>query len=227
MREMTVSEIFKMLLAHIKLIIIVSIVAALGAYIYADNFIPKTYSASTKICIKINSESQGDDYDDNGKINSGSITSSTNLANNSINILTYAEEMLDVIKPGYSHSINCVNESNVLNITVTGGDPVVCAEVANAMRYKAPDVLSEYYTDAEAMPIGREASPPGAHSAPNQTRYAVLGLLGGLIISALIAIVIEVIDTTIKSDDDLYKMYDVPVFGEIIDFDTEGGAKKK
>ena len=227
MREMTVSEIFKMLLAHIKLIIIVSIVAALGAYIYADNFIPKTYSASTKICIKINSESQGDDYDDNGKINSGSITSSTNLANNSINILTYAEEMLDVIKPGYSHSINCVNESNVLNITVTGGDPVVCAEVANAMRYKAPDVLSEYYTDAEAMPIGREASPPGAHSAPNQTRYAVLGLLGGLIISALIAIVIEVIDTTIKSDDDLYKMYDVPVVGEIIDFDTEGGAKKK
>lgn len=227
MREMTVSEILKMLLAHIKLIIIVSVVAALGAYIYADNFIPKTYSASTKICIKINSESQGGDYDDNGKINSGSITSSTNLANNSINILTYAEEMLDVIKPGYSHSINCVNESNVLNITVTGGDPVVCAEVANAMRYKAPDVLSEYYTDAEAMPIGREASPPGAHSAPNQTRYAVLGLLGGLVISALIAIIIEVIDTTIKSDDDLYKMYDVPVFGEIIDFDTEGGAKKK
>lgn len=227
MREMTISDILKMLLAHIKLIIIMSIVAALGAYIYADNFIPKTYSASTKICIKINSESQGDDYDDNGKINSGSITSSTNLANNSINILTYAEEMLDVIKPGYSHSINCVNESNVLNITVTGGDPVVCAEVANAMRYKAPDVLSEYYTDAEAMPIGREASPPRTHSAPNQTSYAVLGLLGGLIISALIAIIIEVIDTTIKSDDDLYKMYDVPVFGEIIDFDTEGGAKKK
>ena len=101
MREMTISDILKMLLAHIKLIVIVSIVAALGAYIYADNFIPKTYSASTKICIKINSEAQSGDYDDNGKINSGSITSSTSLADNSIIILTYAEEMLDVIKPGY------------------------------------------------------------------------------------------------------------------------------
>ena len=227
MREMTISDILKMLLAHIKLIIIISVVAALGAYIYADNFIPKTYSASTKICIKTNSESQNSDYDDSGKINSGSITSSTSLADNSIIILTYAEEMLDVIKPGYSHSIASVNESNVLNITVTGGDPVVCAEVANAMRYKAPDVLSNYYTDAEAIPIGREASPPGAHSAPNQTRFALIGFIGGLIVSILIAIIIEIVDTTIKSGDDLYKMYDVPVFGEIIDFDTEGGAKKK
>ncbi len=226
MRDLTINDILKMLLAHIKLIIIVSVVAALGAYIYADNFIPKTYSASTKICIKVDAKAQDED-DDNGKINSGSITSSASLADNSIIILTYAEEMLDVIKPGYSHSITSINESNVLNITVSGGDPKVCAEVANAMRYKAPEVLSVYYTDAEAMPIGREASPPGSHSAPNQTRYALIGFIGGLIISILIAIIIEIIDTTIKPDDDLYKMYDVPVFGEIIDFDTEGGAKKK
>ena len=82
MKDLAISDILKMLLAHIKLIIIISVVAALGAYIYADNFIPKTYSASTKICIKTNSESQNSDYDDSGKINSGSITSSTSLADN-------------------------------------------------------------------------------------------------------------------------------------------------
>ena len=43
----------------------------------------------------------------------------------------------------------------------------------------------------------------------------------------LIAIIIEIVDTTIKPDDDLFKIYEVPVFGEIIDFETEGGAKKK
>ena len=33
--------------------------------------------------------------------------------------------------------------------------------------------------------------------------------------------------TTIKPGDDLYKLYDIPVFAEIVDFEAEGGAKKK
>ncbi len=227
MREITANDFLKMLLAHIKLIVIVSVVAALGAYIYADNFIPKTYTASTKICIKIDAQNQDGDSDDSGKINPGSLTNSLSLADNSIIILTYAEEMLDIVKPGYSFSITSVNESNVLDISVTGGDPKTCAEIANAMRYKAPEIFTQYYSNAEAMPIGREAYAPSAHSAPNQTRYALIGFIAGLVVSALVAIILEMVDTTIKPDDDLYKLYDVPVFGEIIDFDTEGGAKKK
>ena len=47
MRDITINDILKMIIAHIKLIIIVSVIAALGAYIYADNFIPKRYSSSS------------------------------------------------------------------------------------------------------------------------------------------------------------------------------------
>ena len=45
MRDITINDILKMIFAHIKLIIIVSVVAALGAYIYADNFIPSAAAA--------------------------------------------------------------------------------------------------------------------------------------------------------------------------------------
>lgn len=225
MRDITINDILKMLLAHIKLIIIVSVVAALGTYIYADNFIPKMYSSSSMICIKYVNTT--DDGDDDNKMSSGAISASTSLADNCSVIFRYSEQMLDIIPAGYSVSINSVNESNILSITVTGADAQTCADTANAIRNEAPEVFSEYYTGGEAVPFGRPASAPGTHSSPNETRYALFGFIGGLVISMLIAVIIEIVDTTIKPGDDLYKMYDIPVFGEIIDFETEGGAKKR
>lgn len=224
MRDITINDILKMLLAHIKLIIIVTIVAALGAYIYADNFIPKRYSSSSMICIKANSNQ---DTTDDSKVSSGTINASADLAVNCSVIFRYSEEMLAIIPGGYSVSISSVNESNVLQITVSGKDGQVCADTANAIRNAAPEVFSKYYTGGDAIPFSKPASVPGTHSSPDQTRYAMFGAIGGLIISALIAIIIEVIDTSIKPTDDLYKLYGVPVFGEIIDFDVEGGGKKK
>ncbi|MBQ9742824.1 MAG: hypothetical protein IJV88_04010 [Ruminococcus sp.] len=231
MRDITINDILKMIVAHLKLIVIVSVVAALGAYIYADQFIPKKYSSSSKICIKYD----GTVTDENSVVNSGDgnkqsasqIGASTSLANNCSVIFSECEEMLDIIPGGYSVTITSVSESNVLKITVTGSDGQVCADTANAIRNAAPEVFAKYYTGGVAVPFGRPASAPGTHSSPDETRYALFGFIGGLIISVLVAIIIEVIDTTIKSDDDLYKIYDVPVFGEIIDFEVEGGARKK
>ncbi|MBQ4105097.1 MAG: hypothetical protein IJC86_01765 [Clostridia bacterium] len=231
MRDITINDILKMILAHIKLIVIVSVVAALGAYIYADNFIPKKYSAKSMICIKYDANKNTDDASaDSGesvKVGASSITASTSLANNCSVIFRHSEEMLDIIPGGYDVTISSVSESNVLSITVTGSDGQVCADTANAIRNAAPEVFTKYYTGGEAVPFGRAASVPGAHSSPDETRYALFGFIGGLVLSVLISIIIEVVDTTIKPDDDLYKIYDVPVFGEIIDFEVEGGAKKK
>lgn len=229
LRDITINDILKMILAHIKLIVIVSVVAALGAYIYADNFIPKRYSSSSMICIKYtgvqNQESTADGEDT--KVSSGTINASASLAANVSTIFRYSDEMLDIIPPGYSVTISSVNETNVLSITVTGRDGQVCADTANAIRNASPEVFEKYYYGGEAVPFSRPASVPSVHSSPDETRYALFGFIGGLIVSVLIAIIIEVIDTTIKPDDDLYKIYDVPVFAEIIDFEVEGGAKKK
>ncbi|MGN0452873.1 MAG: YveK family protein [Ruminococcus sp.] len=229
MRDLTINDILKMLLAHIKLIIIISVVAALGAYIYADNFIPKKYSASSMICILYTANTQSDASadDDTSKFASGSINASTDLAAHCSVVFRYSEEMLEIIPAGYSVSISSVSESNILSISVTGQDGQVCADTANAIRNAAPKVFKKYYTGGEAVTFGRPASAPSTHSSPNETRYAVFGFVGGLIVSVLIAIILEIIDTTIKPDDDLYKMYNIPVFAEIIDFELEGGAKRK
>lgn len=229
MRDITINDILKMLLSHIKLIIIVSLIAFLGAYIYADNFIPKKYSATSMICIRYDaaSDAQEGTENDGTKMSSGAVTLSTNLANNCSVIFRYSKEIQDIVPAGYTVNIASVNESNILSLTVTGSDAETCAKTANNIANASPVVFSKYYYGGTAMPFGREARAPITHSSPNETRYAIFGFIGGLVISILVAIIIEIIDTTIKPDDDLYKIYEVPVFAEIIDFEVEGGAKGK
>ncbi len=228
MRDITINDILKMILAHVKLIVIVSVVAAFAAYIYADNFIPKKYSSSSMICIK-NDEvniKDGNVSNDDSKVSSNSINASATLANNCTVMFSRCEEMLDIIPGGYNVQISSINETNFLTITVSGSDAQVCADTANAIRNAAPKVFEKYYTGGEAVPFGRPAAVPGVHSTPNETRYALFGFIGGLIVSVILAIVFEIIDTTIKPDDDLFKFYEVPVFAEIIDFDADSGSKK-
>lgn len=231
MRDITINDILKMLLAHIKLIIIVSVVLALGGYIYADNFIQKTYAASTMICISVNTvSSSGSDTDNetsDNRIAYNSISASQDLANNISIMFKEASEIKAIRPAGYSVSVTPVSESNFMRITVTGADSQVCADTANAVRSVAPQLVEEYYKGGEAKPFGDPAVASTYHTYPNASRYAMFGFIAGLIISILIAIILEVVDTTVKANDDLYKMYEVPVFAEIVDFEMEGGAKKK
>lgn len=230
MRDITINDILKMLLTHIKLIVIVSVALALCGYIYADNFIQKTYSASTMICISVNTISTASEQDEetgDNRIAYNSINASQDLANNISIMFREASEIKAIRPAGYSVAVAPVNESNFMRITVSGADSQVCADTANAVRNAAPDLVKEYYKGGEAKPFGDPAVASSVHTYPNATRYAMFGLIAGLIISILIAIILEVVDTTIKPGDDLYKIYEVPVFAEIVDFDTEGGAKKK
>lgn len=228
MRDITINDILKMLLAHIKLIIILSVVLALGAYIYADNFIQKSYSASTMICIMTNSTTVADsDDEEDDRMSYNSISAAQNLAENISVMFREASEIKDIIPAGYSISISQVEETNFMRISVTGADSQVCADTANAVRNIAPEVVESYYKGGEAKAFGNPAVASSVHTSPNATRYAMFGFIAGLVISVLISIILEVVDTTIKPNDDLYKMYEIPVFAEIVDFDSEGGAKKK
>ena len=67
----------------------------------------------------------------------------------------------------------------------------------------------------------RDAKVPYAPISPDNTKNTILGLALGLIASCVISILLELIDTTIKADDDLQQIYGLPVFAEIPDFETQ------
>lgn len=228
-KQITISDLLKIFLAHIKLIILLVILGGVIAYSYVSFLVTPTYSTSSLILVQ-NSSSFDSDIAKNqtgndGRVNINDITSSVTLANTCATLFTVAPEMKGVIS-GASVSITPIEDSYFLRVTAVSSDPHTAANVANTVADKAHDVYKDYFDAGKAEAV-EYADVPSSPSSPNKMRFLIIGLLVGLVLGLVISFLLEIIDTTIKPGDDLYKQYDIPVFAEIIDFEAEGGVKKK
>lgn len=232
-RQITINDILKMFLAHIKLIIILALVGAILAFTYVTTFVDEMYTTTALLLVQNDaffSQSNASTVTDSGseKINTNDITSSITLAENCSIIFTNDPDMTKIIYSNSgSVSITPIENSYFLEIRVTSDDPNKAANIANQLADEAHDVFSKYFADAGKIDTVREAGVPSAPSSPNVKKYVMMGFLAGLVLALGISFLIEIVDTTIKPDDDLYNIYKIPVFAEIVDFELEGGAKKK
>lgn len=234
-KQITIADLLQMFLQHIKLIIIVTLLGGLLAFLYVSYMVTPMYSTSALILvqngnsfdIESSSSSNTNTTNINGeKVNMNDISSSQMLANTCATLFTVDPDMKSIIS-GASINISTIEDSYFLRINSTSSDPQTAANIANLVANTAPEVYKKYFGDAGKVDTVDEASVPSAPSSPDKTRYVMIGLLMGLVISLVISFLLEVVDTTIKPGDDLYKQYDIPVFAEILDFDAEGGVKKK
>lgn len=230
-KQITISDLLQMFLHHIKLIIILTVLGAVLAYLYVSYFVTPVYSTSSLILVQNTSTFESGSTSssttlDNDKVRTDDITSSVMLANTCTTLFTVDPDMKSIIS-GASVSISPVEESYFLRINSSSTDPHTAAEIANRVAEAAPEVFKKYFGDAGKVNTVSGAEVPSYPSSPNKSRYIMIGLLAGLIISLVISFLLEIVDTTIKPGDDLYKQYEIPVFAEIVDFEAEGGAKKK
>lgn len=229
-KQITVADLWRMFLQHIRLIIILTLVGTLLAFLYVSYMVTPLYSTSALILVQngntFESSSSTTTTLNGDKVNTNDITSSVMLANTCSTLFTVDPDMKSIIS-GASVSISAVEDSYFLRITSTSSDPHTAANIANLVANTAPEVFKKYFGDAGKVDTVDEAAVPSSPSSPQKSRYVTMGLVIGLIISLVISFLLEVVDTTIKPGDDLYKQYDIPVFAEIVDFESEGGAKKK
>ncbi len=231
-KQMTIADLLQIFLQHIKLIIAVTLLGAVLAFLYVTFMVTPMYSTSALIMVQNGSTLEGDISTStssnlaNEKINMNDISSSQTLANTCSTLFTVDPDMKSIIS-GASISISVIEESYFLRISSTSSDPHTAANIANLVANTAPQVFRKYFGDAGRVDTVEEAGVPSKPSSPDVKKYVLIGLLAGLVLSLVISFLIEIIDTTIKPGDDLYKEYEVPVFAEIVDFDSEGGARKK
>ena len=119
-----------------------------------------------------------------------------------------------------------VNASATLNttlitITVEDADPVVAADIANALAASLSSAVPaiEPASDAGASPIQlsrvRDAQPALSPSSPNVPLNLALGLLVGLALGIGIAVLRTVLDTRVRNSRDLEQVTDTPLIGAI------------
>ena len=230
-KQLTIADILQMFLQHIRLIIVITLLGGLLALLYVSFMVTPVYTTSALILVQNGnmfdvSSSNTTTQLSGEKVNTSDIASSEKLANTCATLFTVDPDMRSIIS-GANISISTIEGSYFLRINSTSSDPHTAANIANLVANTAPEVFKKYFGDAGKVDTVDEAAVPSSPSAPNKMRFVMVGLLIGLLVSLVISFLLEIVDTTIKPGDDLYKQYDVPVFAEILDFDAEGGVKKR
>ena len=230
-KQITIGDLLKMFLSHIKLIIIITLLGVVLSFVYVSYMVTPTYTTSALILVQNGNSFESDlgntTNSANGeKVNMNDINSSVMLANTCSTLFTVDPTMKSIIS-GANVSISVIEDSYFLRITSSSSDPHTAANIANLVANTAPEVFKKYFGDGGKVDTVDVASVPSAPSSPNKPKFVLIGFLVGLVLSLVISFLLEIVDTTIKSDDDLYKQYNIPVFAEIVDLDQEGGSKKR
>lgn len=240
-KNITIQKVLKILLHRIHIILIAGVLMGLVFFIYTSVAITPVYSTSSMIYI-LNYGKNSKSVDDpdkqpaTGAADANSANSSNNataqkifnsdmsgsaaLASNCVILFKNSKEITSYYD-GCSVDMATTDNSFYVTITVSGSDPQKCANVANIVAEKCDDVFNAYFSYGKTGVI-REAAAPTAPISPNKWRNTLIGVAVGVVLACIVAILMELIDTTIKNDDDLSAMYKVPVFAEIPDFENSG-----
>lgn len=226
-KEFSLMDFLTMLKKHLKLVIILPIIGCILALSYSFLLVTPQYTASSVILIQnygiINNadETSTDEY----RVYSSDLQASATLAKN-CSILFAADPDMRAVLGSSKMSVSSIDESNFMRITITSDNPQVAADTANKIADMAYDVYLEVFKTGNVATIS-EASVPVNPSSPNVVKNGLFGIVGGLVVAFVIAFLIEISDNTIKKDDDLYKIYNIPVFAEIIDFTSSESRGNK
>ncbi len=241
--NITIQKVLSILLHRIVFILATGAVMGMLFFLYTSIIITPRYSTSAMIFIQnydkakaktssgenipINSSNNQDEGNQGvnssnnqqaKKIFSSDISGSSSLAKICVTLFQNSDEVTALYN-GCNVGMTVNENTFYVTISVDGNDPQKCATVANQISEKCIDVYAKYF-DYGQIGIIRTAKEPGAPYSPNKMQNTLIGVAVGLAIACIIAVMLELIDTTIKSDEDLSEIYKIPVFAEIPDFDS-------
>ena len=212
-------ELFPMLLGRIQWIILASIVCSILAFVISSLLVTPVYTSSTQIYVLSKTDASAMSFNDlqmssqlaedcTALIQSRTVTSQV-IHNLNLNITDQELSRCIGIK-------EVSNSGRVLEITVTYPDAEMAQKIADNLR----EVSTEYFVeimDLQAVNTVEEADFPQSPSSPSVKIFAALGFIGGFIVSAIIFIVLYMLNDKICTEDDVEKYHAISVLGSIPD----------
>lgn len=213
----------RVLLNHLAPIAIVAVAAAIIGFILSAFIIPKKYESSAMLYVESNTSQSSDSININDINAAQKIVSTCQVLFKNDYVITALNEALgntydnDALKGMIS--IEPVNSTQILSVTVTAGSPenaqLIAAKLSELSQAEFKRVIKN-----GSIEVVSEATLPEGHSYPSKGTFTAVALLLGLVGTYFIFLLIEIFDTKIKPDDDLAQRYGIPVFAEIVDFET-------
>lgn len=212
---MTLLELFQLLRKHIKLLVVLPIVCTVAMAGVSFFMMENTYTASTSMYILARESSAG------GSTNYTDLSASQMLANDVATLL-----QSDVVQDGsarklglkslgdYKVSVSSETTSRVITLSVTGKDAEGVARVANAIAEEVSEVAQNVQM-AQSVNVIDRADAPTSPSGPNRTLYVAVAFLAGLFATVAIIVLIDMLNTRVRSSEDAEELLGISVIGRI------------
>lgn len=116
-------------------------------------------------------------------------------------------------------SISQVKTTEILDIQVSNTDPELAARIANTMAQEFSKAIIEI-KKVDSVSIVDKAVPPDTPVKPKKTFNILIAFVVGLMTAVALAFLLEYLDNTIKSSEDVESILGIPVLGVIPNYES-------
>ena len=216
----------------LQIILIIAIFAVVGI-IYTLTFVTPKYAAKTSLLLATNSSS----------VNTGSSSiTTTDITLNSKLVSTYSKLVKSdkVIRNVISNlslnmdendlknsvSVTATEDTEFIEISVKNEDPVLATKIANEMSKVFIENVKEFYK-VENVHVVDAAEVPQSPYNVNHIKDDIIFAFVGAVIAVSYVLVSNMLDTTIKSEDDIEKIFKQTVLATMPLYDGTDGKKRR
>ncbi len=218
--EISVSDILHALLSHIVLILASALVCGIFAFGITKAFIKPKYKTSITLYAVSNVKQDANVISISEQNASAQLAISCAQLLKTDSVMQAVSDQLEL--KGYNISSSrlrsmvttSLTDTQLFGVTVTASSPAEAEVVANTIYDVAPGEIVRLAGSGEVRQIDR-AKTPGAPSSPDVGSNTTLGVAIGILIACAFVIIRTLTDTTIWTEDDIAKQYDVPILGTV------------
>jgi len=237
MEELDLKELLSLFWSKIFQIIVIVLITTGVGIIYTYGFTTPKYSSSTTLVLTGSEKTAGTD-----SVNS---ITTTDVTLNSKLVSTYSElvKSSKVLRQVISNlgidvneeelrknvSVKSVEDTEVIKITVTNENAAYSAKIANEIAKIFSNMVSEIY-NINNIYIVDDAEVSNTPSNIHHSKDVVIFGFLGIVIAVMYVLIANMLDTTIKTPEDIEKGVGLPVLVTIPyieNFGVEKGGKRK
>lgn len=221
MEEMDLKEIFHIFWSKKIPIIIIVLIFIIGGFVYTSQFTIPMYSSSTTLVLASSEDAE---------TNANSTITATDITINSKLVSTYSElvKSKNILREVINNlgiqmdeeilrkhvKVSSVKNTELIEITVEDENATVAAKIANEIARVFTEKVKEIY-NINNVQIVDEAEITSTPSNINQLKNTVLFTGIGLVVATIYVIIANMLDTTVKTAEDIEKNYNIPVLVSI------------
>lgn len=239
MEELDLKELFNIFWRKkIQIILIVLVFALIGA-IYTMGFKTPVYSASTTLVLASSGKTDLSRQEDNYGITT---STATEVTVNSKLVATYSElvKSKNILRQVISNlgikieedelrkniTVSSVKDTELIEITVINENPFYSTKIANEIAKVFTEKVKEIYNIENVQIVDEAEVPSEPSNISHKKDIAIFGVVG-LVISIGYVLLLNMLDTTVKTPEDIENGLKLPVLAAIPVYETDLQKRKR